>query len=67
MSFAVQLIKARNAHAWSVPELSRRAGVCHSLIYDFEAEKRLPHFEILIRLADALGVALDWLCERQCT
>lgn len=64
MSFAVQLIKARNAHAWSVPELGRRAGVCHSLIYDFEAEKRLPNLKTLLRLADALGVTLDWLCGR---
>ena len=64
MSFAIQLIKARNARAWSAPELSRRAGVRHSLIYDFEADKRLPNLKTLLRLADALGVTLDWLCGR---
>ena len=63
MTFAVQLIKARNARAWSAPELSRRAGVRHSLIYDFESEKRLPNLKTLQGML-ALGVTLDWLCGR---
>jgi transcriptional regulator with XRE-family HTH domain len=63
-SFADRLRKTREAKSLSQAELGQKAGLQASAISHFEAGRRSPSFDNLIRLADALSVTLDFLLGR---
>jgi transcriptional regulator with XRE-family HTH domain len=64
-SFGDRLRKTREAKGLSQSELGQKAGLQASAISHFEAGRRSPSFENLIRLADALSVTLDFLLGRE--
>lgn len=63
--FEGRLRKARQIKGLSQAELAKRAGFQPSAISHFETGARSPSFENLRRLADALGVSIDFLLGRQ--
>lgn len=63
--FEDRLRKARQDKDLSQAELAERAGFQPSAISHFETGARSPSFENLRRLADALGVSIDFLLGRQ--
>lgn len=64
---AERLLEARTAKKLSQRELGDLAGLPHSKIANIEGGgmKSGATGRTLIKLADALGVSLDWLCGRQ--
>ena len=62
--FTERLRRARWDKDWSVAKLSIRSGVAACTITAYEQGKSGPGLYIAARLADALGVSLDWLAGR---
>ena len=46
---------ARLARGWSLPELTRRAGIAQVTLYEFEQGRRTPRLDPLYKIAEALG------------
>lgn len=63
-NFAQRLIKSRQIRGLKQADLARSAGIPPSAISHFEAGERKPSFETLRRLAEALGVTIDFLLGR---
>lgn len=63
--FQDRLRKARQDKGMSQSELAERAGFQPSAISHFETGTRAPSFDNLRKLADALGVSIDYLLGRQ--
>ncbi len=63
--FQDRLRKARQDKGLSQSELAERAGFQPSAISHFETGTRAPSFDNLRKLADALGVSIDYLLGRQ--
>jgi transcriptional regulator with XRE-family HTH domain len=63
-AFPGRLAAARKKRALSQQDLARKSGLPPSSISHFEAAKRLPSFDNLSRLADALSVTADFLIGR---
>ena len=63
-NFADRLRKYRQIRGLKQADLARNAGVPPSAISHFEAGERKPSFETLRRLAEALGVTIDFLLGR---
>ncbi len=63
--FEDRLRKTRQERGLSQTDLAKRAGFQPSAISHFETGTRSPSFENLRRLADALGVSIDYLLGRQ--
>ena len=47
---------ARLARGWSLPELTKRAGIAQVTLYEFEQGRRTPRLNTLYKIAEALGV-----------
>lgn len=66
--FAKRLKEARKKAGLSQAELAQRCDIAISTLSTYEkatGEKgAAPKLDIAVKLADALGVSLDWLCER---
>ncbi len=56
-----RLKKIRLGVAWTQADLAKESGVSASAISRFEQGRQKPTIESADRLADALGVTLDWL------
>ena len=63
--FEDRLRKARQDKGLSQADLAKRAKLQPSAVSHFETGTRAPSFENLRRLADALGVSIDFLLGRQ--
>ena len=63
-NFVDRLRKSRQIRGFKQADLARNAGVPPSAISHFEAGERKPSFETLRRLAEALGVTIDFLLGR---
>lgn len=63
-NFADRLRAARERRNLSQTDLSKITGLQPSAISHFETAKRAPSFDNLKRLADALGVSIDYLLGR---
>lgn len=63
--FRVRLKAAMDAKNLSQAELAKRIGIVQSAISQILSTDRLPRVEILVKLADELGVGLDALLGRQ--
>jgi transcriptional regulator with XRE-family HTH domain len=62
--FSERLRRAREAKDLSQTGLAERCGLQPSAISHFETGRRLPSFDNLKRLADALSVTMDYLLGR---
>lgn len=58
---ALRLKKAREALGISSGDMARRIGTYPATYYKYENARSFPHFTILSRLGDSLGISLDWL------
>ena len=59
-----QFAKVREAHNLTQAELARRAKVPLRSLQEWEQGTRIPRFDRVIQIADALGVPLDELALR---
>lgn len=64
-NFASCLRAAREAKGLSQAELAERTGLQPSAVSHFETGRRAPSFDNLRLLADALGIATDYLLGRE--
>jgi transcriptional regulator with XRE-family HTH domain len=64
VSFGEILRETRQRKNLSQSELAEKTGLQASAISHFESGRRMPSFENMIRLADALTVTLDFLMGR---
>jgi transcriptional regulator with XRE-family HTH domain len=64
MEFGINLKKLRENNNLSQKELAKIFGISRSAIAAYEAQKREPKFELLIRMADYFDVSLDYLLGR---
>ncbi len=55
----------RLKRGWTTAELARRAGVSYHYLVKIEGGKHIPRIDTARKLADALGVPLDWLYPSQ--
>ncbi|SIS62096.1 helix-turn-helix domain-containing protein [Alicyclobacillus vulcanalis] len=66
-SFGARVRAIRQSRGWSQQELAMRAGVSTPHISSIERDKRRPSLDYAKRLADALGVPLEVLCDADTT
>lgn len=59
--FPARLRSLRERAGLSVPDLARAVGVSRQQIHGYESGKNEPRLSTLIRLAEALGVAVSSL------
>ena len=64
MSFGKRLREARTARALTQEALGKALGLVPQTISKWERDECLPDASLLLRVADALQVPLDWLFER---
>jgi transcriptional regulator with XRE-family HTH domain len=64
MDFGERLRKTREDKGLSQQDLAERAGIQASAVSHFELGRRLPSFDNIRRLADALNVTADFLLGR---
>lgn len=63
-AFPERLKSAREKKGLTQAQLAERAGFQPSAVSHFESGRRSPSFDNLKKLADALGVAIDYLLGR---
>ena len=63
-AFGPRLRRERDKRGLNQAQLADRAGLQPSAVSHFESGRRAPSFENLKRLADALGVTIDYLLGR---
>lgn len=64
-SFGKRVRRLRLDRQWSQQELSLRAGISTPHISSIERNKRYPSLEYAMRMADALAVPLNALCDEE--
>jgi transcriptional regulator with XRE-family HTH domain len=57
--------RARRRKGWTQAELGLRSGLRESVICKYELGYHIPNPENLSRIADALGVSVDYLLGRE--
>lgn len=63
--FSVRLKELRLQHGFSQEELAEKIGIKQNTYSDWENGKCKPNYEKLEKIADFLGVSLDWLFGRK--
>lgn len=61
MSFGGRLITIRKEHKISQSDLAAKAGIHPNVLGRYEREEATPSVEVAAKLADVLGVSLDYL------
>ena len=61
MSFGSRLITIRKEHKISQSELAQKAGIHSNVLGRYEREEATPSVEMAAKIADVLGVSLDYL------
>jgi transcriptional regulator with XRE-family HTH domain len=64
MSFGPRIISIRKERKISQSELAEKAGIHSNVLGRYEREEATPSVETAARLADVLGVSLDYLVGR---
>lgn len=62
--FAQRLREARHRAGLTQFELSERIGLAGGTVGTYETARALPNYPVLLKIADTLGVTLDWLFAR---
>lgn len=57
----LRIKEARESLAWSQEDLARRMHVSQPTVSHWEAGRKSPRMQIMIRLAQVLGVSMEWL------
>lgn len=57
----IRIAIMRISKGWSQAELARRIGVSTSAVGMYEQERREPSLDLIVRLAQELGVTTDYL------
>lgn len=65
VEFSRRLKRLRKDKHMTQAQVAQRIGVTASMVSSYETDIRLPSYEVLIRLADVFGVAVDYLLCRQ--
>jgi len=65
LSIGSQVRKYRNLKGWSLGELGERANLAKSTLSDIENDKAMPSIKALRRVAEALGIDLDYLFKQE--
>jgi transcriptional regulator with XRE-family HTH domain len=65
--FGLKVRQFRQERSWNFEELSRRTGISVSYLNEIEKGKKYPQPENIGKLADALGVAPDFLASPELT
>lgn len=60
---ASRMKKARIARAITQEELGKKIGLSPSAVGMYEQQRRIPDADTISRIAWALGISLDWLCD----
>ncbi len=55
---ALALIRHRDANGWTQTELGRALGMTQAQVSRLECAEHVPSFDTLLRIADALGLAI---------
>lgn len=63
LHFGDKIRQLRLRHRWSQQELALRSGISTPHISSLERGKRHPSLEYAMRLANALGISLEVLCD----
>ncbi|MCX6584433.1 MAG: helix-turn-helix transcriptional regulator [Candidatus Aminicenantes bacterium] len=58
---ALRLKKIRETLRFSPVDMTKRIGTYRTNYYKYESATSFPHFAVLTRLGNNLGVSLDWL------
>jgi len=58
---ALRLKKIRETLGFSPVDMTKRIGTYRTNYYKYESAASFPHFAVLARLGNNLGVSLDWL------
>jgi transcriptional regulator with XRE-family HTH domain len=61
MSFGSRLITIRKEHKISQSDLAAKAGIHSNVLGRYEREEATPSVEMASKIADVLGVSLDYL------
>lgn len=64
MTFATNLLNLRKKHKMSQGKLAALIGVSQTAIANYESGSRFPNQEILLKIADAFNVSIDFLFGR---
>ena len=62
--FSERLRKARTTLGLTQKDLATKVGIAAATLSAYEASGKPPTIETAMKLADILGVSLDWLCGR---
>ena len=62
--FAARLKESRAKSGLTQKELAAKVGIAAATLSAYEASGKPPTIETAMKLADILGVSLDWLCGR---
>ena len=62
--FRKRLVKIRGLRDLTQTELASRAGMMPAAISQFESGTRVPAFDSLVKMADALNITVDYLIGR---
>jgi len=65
MTVGHQVRKYRNLKGWNLRELGKRSGLAISTLSDIENDKAAPSIKALRRVAEALGVDIDYLFKQE--
>jgi len=60
-AFARHMAELRKHHGWSQPELGKRVGTAGAVIGRYERGEITPSIDAAKKIADALGVSLDYM------
>lgn len=63
--FDQRLLEARKKKGLTQKQLSDAAGIHPASYSAYETNKKVPPVDILVKIADALEVSIDWLCGRK--
>ena len=61
MELNERLRQIRNEKSWTQGDLATAAGISRETVINYENGRRKPTFDIILKLADALEVTLDYL------
>ena len=65
MGFGTRLTSIRKEHKISQSELAQKAGIHSNVLERYEREEATPSVEMAAKIADVLGVSLDYLVAKQ--
>jgi len=65
MTIGGQVRKYRNLKGWSLDELGSRSKLAKSTLSDIENNKAMPSIKSLKRIAEALGIDVDYLFKEE--